>query len=547
MEPMRTRRLPATLAALCLTTTVVAQEPAETPRTLNDRERAAHLLSRLAYGARPGEIDRVVAMGIDVWLEQQLGAKEAKDPRLADRMSEFQTLHLNIAECADYISTPAEEQRTQAGQRAARRKRQIPRNELMEAVALRAAFSDRQATEVMSEFWRNHFNVSFTKGQQIYAQIPDYERTVIQENIWGDFPTMLADSATHPAMLNYLDNYLSRRPPSKQELAEIERRTKRKTGSKDRAEEAVALASQRGLNENYARELLELHTLGVDNVYKQKDVIAVAECLTGWTVETGRRSSREFQFNASMHVEGDRRVLGKRMREDKDGGPGQGMAVLELLGKHDGTADFIAMKMVRFLVADQPPERLVKEVSKVYRKTDGDLTAMVRAIVDSDEFWDPANVRSKFKTPYEYVISAIRVTGCEVGRLGSLERYMQAMGQPIYHCDDPTGYYDTADAWLDPGVMALRWEFAVDLANGKVQGVLIPDTFYDQIPTDIPPRLWQHHLTELILPGGAGERTRAALATVTSEYLDKKRVPDLYELGPQLVGLLLGSPEFQQQ
>ena len=547
---MRLSRLPAALLAFCLASAggaVQAQEVVDTPRTLNDRERVAHLLSRLAYGARPGEIDRVVEMGIDAWLDDQLGQKDAQDPRLADRLSEFQTLHLDIAGCAAYISTPASEQKTEAGRRAARRKQQIPRNELMEAVALRAAFSDRQATEVMADFWRNHFNVSFTKGRNIYAQVPDYERTVIQDNVWGDFPTMLTASATHPAMLNYLDNYLSRRPPSKQELKELERKTKRRTGSEDRAEEAVALASQRGLNENYARELLELHTLGVDNYYKQKDVIAVAECLTGWTIQSGRDSTREFLFNGGMHVEGDKKVLGKRMKEDKAGGPGQGMAVIELLGKHEGTAEFLAMKMVRYLVADVPPKRLVGEVTKVYQKTGGDLTAMVRTIVESEEFWDPSNVRSKFKTPYEYVVSAIRVTGCEVGSLGSLERYMQAMGQPLYHCDDPTGYYDTADAWLDPGVMALRWEFAVDLANGKVQGVLIPDTFYDQVPADVPPRLWQHYLTELILPGGAGERTRAALATVTSEYLDKKRVPDLFELGPQLVGLLLGSPEFQQQ
>ena len=164
---MRTRRLPASLVALSLASAVVAQEPAETPRTLHDRERAAHLLSRLAYGARPGEIDRVVEMGVDAWIDQQLGVAEAKDPRLEDRLSEFQTLHLSISECVDYTSTPASEQNTPAGQRAARRKQQIPRNELMESVALRAAFSDRQATEVMCEFWRNHFNVSFTKGRNI--------------------------------------------------------------------------------------------------------------------------------------------------------------------------------------------------------------------------------------------------------------------------------------------------------------------------------------------------------------------------------------------
>lgn len=531
--------------ALLAVTPLAAQE-VETP-PLNERERAAHVLSRLAYGPRPGEVDRLVEMGVDAWLEDQLSAKPATDPRLADRLSEFQTLGLGVAECALFTYTPREDQQSEADQRLARRKRRIPRDELMEAVALRAAFSERQATEVMSEFWRNHFNVSFTKDQSIYAQIPDYERNVIMANVWGKFPDMLVASATHPAMLNYLDNRLSRKPPSKQELAELERRTKRRTGSRDRAEEAVQIASQRGLNENFARELLELHTLGVDNYYRQKDVIAVAECLTGWTIDGGREGSQLYQFNPDMHVDGSRKVLGKNMKEDKAGGPAQGMQVLEMLGGHKGTADFVAMKLVRFLVNDVPPEKLVQEVAKTYRKTDGDIQAMVRTIVESDDFFDPANVHCKFKTPYEYVISAIRVTGCDLGSLGSLERYLQAMGQPIYNCDDPTGYYDTSDAWLDPGVMALRWEFAVDLANGKVQGVRIPDTFYDQVPTDVPPRLWQHYLTQQVLPGGAGERTRAALATVTSEYLEKKRVPDLYELGPQLVGLLLGSPEFQQQ
>ncbi|MFK5955145.1 MAG: DUF1800 domain-containing protein [Planctomycetota bacterium] len=537
------------LVSVCLTllatSNLVAQEVEAAP--LTEQQRAAHVLSRLGYGPRPGEVARVIEMGVDAWLKQQLSYQDALDPRLADRLSEFQTLSMGIAECVSFTATPRNDKATIAEQRLARRKNRLPMEELMESVALRAVFSERQATEVMSEFWRNHFNVSFTKGQSIYPQMPDYEREVVQKYVWGTFPEMLVASASHPAMLNYLDNRLSRRPPSKQQLAEIQRRTKRKTGSKDRAAEAVQIASQRGLNENYGRELLELHTLGVDNFYKQKDVIAVAECLTGWTVDAGREGTRKYVFNADMHIRGNKHVLGKLIREDKDGGPGQGMALLKMLGKHKGTADFIAMKMVRFLVADVPPERLVKAVAKTYRKTDGDITAMVQTIVDSDEFWDPVNVHSKFKTPYEFVISALRVTGCEIGSLGALERYLVAMGQPIYNCDDPTGYYDTSDAWLDPGVMALRWEFAVDLANGKIDAVAIPDSFYEQVPADVPPRLWQHHLTQLVLPGGAGPRTRAALATVTSEYLEKKKVPDLFELGPELVGLLLGSPEFQQQ
>ena len=531
--------------SLLAVSNLAAQE--EGPAPMTEQQRAAHVLSRLAYGPRPGEIDRLVEMGVDVWLKEQLGHKDSENPRLADRLSEFQTLSMGIAECVSFTSTPRNEKASAAEQRLARRKNRIPMDELMESIAFRAVFSERQATEVMSEFWRNHFNVSFTKGQSIYAQMPDYERVVIQENLWASFPEMLTASATHPAMLNYLDNRLSRKPPSKQQLADLERRTKRNTGSEERATEAVQIASQRGLNENYGRELLELHTLGVDNFYKQKDVIAVAECLTGWTTDSKREGTRKYVFNPDMHIDGNKHVLGKLMREDKDGGPGQGMALLEMLGKHKGTADFIAMKMVRFLVADVPPEKLVAEVAKTYRKTDGDMKAMLQTIVESDEFWNPSNVRSKFKTPYEFIISALRVTGCEIGSLGKLERYLVAMGQPIYNCDDPTGYYDTSDAWLDPGVMALRWEFAVDLANGKVDAVAIPDAFYDQVPVDVPPRLWQHHLTQLILPGGAGPRTRAALATVTSEYLEKKKVPDLFELGPELVGLLLGSPEFQQQ
>lgn len=523
-------------------------DPAAAP--LNDRERAAHLLSRLSYGARPGENDRLMEMGTEAWLKEQLQEKDPSDPRLKSWLSEYQTLSLSVKDCAEFIYTERERGKTptKEEQRAERKKRRIPLDEVVWSTALRAVYSDRQATEVMGEFWRNHLNVSFTKGQNIYATVPHYESTVLRKNIWGKFPDMLKASATHPAMLYYLDNHLSRRPPSKQELAEIERKTKRKTGSEERAVEAVQIASQRGLNENYARELLELHTLGVDNYYKQKDVIALAEILTGWTVDGGRKGSQEFMFKTSMHVRGDIKLLGKRFPEDQEKGPGQGMSVLNMLGEHKGTADFVAMKMVRFLVADVPPEKLVAQVAKTYRKTKGDLTAMVQTIVESDDFWSRANYRTKFKTPYEFILSALRVTGADIDRQASIGRYLQEMGQPIYHCDDPTGYYDTSDAWLDPGVMALRWEFATDLAGGKVRGVKIPDTFFDQIPHDGPPRLWQHHLTKLILPGGAGDRTRAALATVTSEYLDKKkRVPDLYEIGPTLVGLLLGSPEFQQQ
>jgi len=519
---------------------------------LNERERAAHLLARFAYGPRPGEVDQVIAKGVDAWLDDQLQEKPVTDPRLLPVLREYETLDMSIKECFDFTEPPPRksgEQPTPEERRAERAQRMIPVQEVVWSTALRAVYSDRQATEVLAEFWRNHFNVSFTKGNRIFSQVPDYEREVIRANVWGDFPTMLKASAQHPAMLYYLDNHLSRRPPSKQELKEIERRTKRQTGSEERGAEAAQIASQRGLNENYARELLELHTLGVDNVYKQKDVIALAEVLTGWTYSGGRKGTHEFAFKATMHVDGPIKVLGKRFAEDKENGPGQGLEVIDMLGEHKGTSQFIAMKLVRFFVADVPPASLVDKVAKTYRKTDGNIPSMIRTIVESEEFWSRENYRTKFKTPHEFVISALRIAGVTIEKETGLTKYMQEMGQPLFQCDDPTGYYDTSDAWLDPGVMALRWEFATDLALGKIKGVTIPETFYDQIPHDVPARLWQHHLTTLVLPGGAGPRTRSALATVTSEYLERKgkRVPDLYEIGPTLIGLLLGSPEFQQQ
>ena len=400
---------------------------------------------------------------------------------------------------------------------------------------------------MLSDFWRNHFNVSYTKGGPADFLITEYDREVVRGHALGSFPEMLMASAKHPAMLHYLDNHLSRRPPSKQELAEIERRTRRRTDSRERGEEAAQIAAQRGLNENYARELLELHTLGVDNVYKQKDVIAVAEALTGWTFDSGREGEWGFRFRSEMHVKGDKRVLGRKVREDNDnGGVGEGEEIVAMLAEHKGTAEFIATKLARFFVSDRPSASIVKAVASVYRKSDGSIPDMVRTIVAHEDFWAPEAVRSKFRTPFEFLCAALRAVNAEVFDANRCLGALRDMGQPILHCDDPTGYYDTAESWLDPGVMATRWSFALDLATGKVKGVEIPVEFFDDLPQDVP-RLWQHHLTKRLLPGGAGQRTRNALSTVTDEYLTKSRVPDSRELGPTLVGLLLGSPEFQQQ
>jgi len=540
-------------ALLVLATALPVAQEMNQDAPLSERERAVHLLNRLGFGPAPGEIERVMTMGATAWLDEQLAPAPAQDPRLLAALEKFETLGMSPAGVTqwvyqEYIGKGFNyDSLTQEQQRAVRDRRREPGRELVQSVLFRAALSDRRVEEVMCDFWRNHLNVSFTKGDSIEVQVNDYERMVVQRHALGSFGEMLQASARHPAMLNYLDNSLSRRPPSKLELAEIERNAKRSTGSRERAAEAVEIAAQRGLNENYARELLELHTFGVDNGYDQDDVITLAEALTGWTYEGGNRASQEFAFRPDMHVVGDKRLFGRRFTEDDDGGPGQGEAIIAYLAGHKHTARFVALKLTRYLVADVPPQKLVDEVAKVYQKTDGDVPAMVRAIVDSDEFWKREHFQAKFKTPNEFVISAVRAIGGEISDVRSLQGALIAMNQPPYNCDDPTGWYDTAESWLDPGVLAKRWQFALQLADGKVDGVSIPTTFWQCVPEDAPAETWQHHLTRVILPGGAGERTRAALASVTSDYLKKHKVADLRELGPQLAGLLLGAPEFQKQ
>lgn len=514
---------------------------------LTARERAVHLLSRMAYGPRPGDIALVFEMGEEAWIDAQLEPGPHGPPALRERLAGLATLQMSPLECRDHVEIPLGPDPTREETRERNEARKIPSRELTQAVVLRAIYSDRQLEEVLCDFWRNHFNVSFTKAYPAAIYIPDYERTVIQAHVLGTFPDMLRASAHHPAMLNYLDNELSRRPPSKQKLAEIERKVRRETGSRERGEEAALIASRRGLNENYARELMELHTLGVDRGYRQKDVVAVAEALTGWGIDSGKEGTLGFRFRQDRHIAGNKEFLGHILRKDKEKGPAQGERVLEVLGRHKTTAEFIAIKLVRYFVDDEPPQQLIDKVAKVYKKKDGDIPAMVRAILVSKEFWSRAHYRSKFKTPYEFVASAVRVTGAEVDESNGLHRALASMGQPTYHCDDPTGWYDTADAWLDPGVMARRWQFALELAAGKVKGVRVPDSVYAELKTAETAQQWMQEMVAEILPGGASSRTLAMLNQVVRRHQDRGARSDLEQLGPKLLGLTLGSPEFQRQ
>ncbi len=510
---------------------------------LTETERAMHALSRLAFGPRPGQLNEVLDVGVDKWIDEQLESKPHTSEALDGHLSGLETIHMTTGECREFADSPLKPDATREERRKRNDLRNQPILELTQAVALRAIHSDRQSEEVLCEFWRNHLNVSFTKGYPAQTYIPNYEERVVRANVLGNFPDMLGASAKHPAMLHYLDNYLSRKPPSKAELNDIEIKARNQAGSRDRGVEAAAIAAQRGINENYARELLELHTLGVDREYRQKDVIAVAESLTGWTIDEGRKATYNFIFNHDMHIAEDRHFLGSTLRKDKQKSTGQGDRIFEILSNHKGTAEFIATKLVRYLTSDVPPPELVKLVAKTYLKSKGDIPSMVRTITGSDLFWARENYRCKFKTPFEFLVSALRVTDAEITKPEMLGKGLTVMGQPIYSCDDPTGYYDTAEAWLDPGVLAPRWNLALQLARGDLKGVQMPDSFFYELPTEKGALRWMQAMIAKVLPAGASSRTLAMLFQV----IQGEKNPDFEKLGPVALGLLLGSPDFQQQ
>ena len=538
------RLLLLAFAATISTSTGFAQERESQDVTpLNETEKIRHLLSRFSFGPTPGLVEKVRKMGIDRWFEEQLKGELQEGQELGERLAGYSSLDLDGKELMKKFRTPRGEPGSKQ-RKESDRLRNIPRTETRNAVIIRSIYGANQVREVASDFFRNHLNVDVNKGELRYI-LPDWEREVIRNEALGNFGDMLAKSSKHPAMLVYLDNALSRRPLSKAELKGVEINTRVKTGSRERGEESVQIAMQRGLNENYARELLELHTLGVDNGYKQKDVIEVAKILTGWTADISS-AKFGFCFKPSMHCIGEKWVLGKRYRGSKKEEVTEGEKLIANLVREKGTADFLAWKLCRFFVDDNPPEAMVKRVARVFKSSKGKLPSVYRAIYKDPEFFKPRWFQSKFKRPFEFLVSTIRATGAEVSSTDTLHKLLAELSEPIYECEDPTGYYDQAEAWRDPGVMAVRWRFAMDLAHGRVKGVRIPDSFYEGLHPKIH-RAWKDQLAERLLPAGMSEQTQMVLDSVVREHLDLWDDPRPEQLGPVIVGLLLGSPEFQRQ
>lgn len=505
--------------------------------SMSEDEKIRHLLDRFTPGATTTLVEEVRARGRRAWFEDQLRGDLPESGELKRRTAKLETLDLPTSEILARYDRKEGPNATPQEKKEVRRLGALPAGELFQWIVWRSVYGGRHVREAACDFFRNHFSVSVDKDLRFL--LTAWERDVILAKPLGRFGDLLEATARHPAMLVFLDNHLSRRPPTEAELREIEQRVRRQSGSEERAEEAVSIARQRGLNENYARELLELHTLGVDNLYTQQDVIEVAMCLTGWTQ---RRRDGSFLFEARMHCPGDKTFLGQTIREDRSG-PGEGRQVLDILKRHPATAKFLSWKLCRWFVNDRPDPEMVGRIAEVFLQTDGDLARTLLALVEDPAFYARENLRAKFKRPWEFVVSALRATQADVTGPAGVNQALTAMNEPLYRCADPTGYYDQAEAWCDPGAMAARWAFASDLVAGRIAGVRVPDSLYADLPVDRPSE-WREILARKILPAvGIGRETSAHIDRLVA----KKPKGRPSEVGPLIVAALLGAPEFQRQ
>ena len=541
-----------------------------------DTDTVVHVLNRLGYGPRPGDVDRVRQLGVEAYIEQQLHPERLPDTTLAQRLTAFPTIGLSTSEIARDYYAPAEAIRraeqqaagragqpptqptsmagdpTMMGQpaaparqqaspelQAARQKEQQILQDLMQARMVRAVTSEHQLEETLVDFWFNHFNVFSGKGQ-VRVYLTEYEREAIRPHALGNFRDMLGAVAESPAMLFYLDNFQNVDPKAAQrqadeQLARQQQAQARGRGrggarqqtqeQREQQEQRLMQARNRGLNENYARELMELHTVGVDAGYTQADVIAVARAFTGWTIDRPRDGG-VFQFNAQLHDNDPKVVMGTKITA---GGKKDGEAVLDLLANHPATAKFIATKLARRFVSDEPPTSVVDRAAKVFLSTKGDLREVTRAIVTSPEFFSVEARRAKVKTPLEFVASAVRASGANVTVVAPLVQALRDQGMPLYGAQPPTGWGDTAEDWVNTGALLKRLNFAIELAGGRFRGVRVA---VRQLAPDTSEATRDALVSRLIA---------SPISNITRDTLSKAESPQ------HLIALTLGSPEFQKR
>ena len=621
---------------------------------LPEQKRALHLLNRLTFGPRPGDVDRVKAIGIDKWIEQQLHPDKLNDSELDARLQSFPTLAMSTRQLIENFPPPeliraiadgkqslptdpveravyvaqldryeekqekkqesnsiagdADNRLEKMGKAAvtegdgtsaqtrlqalldmspdARLKallamsaeqrralspalkgkneeltagmtpkqheivmaianpQEVVADELMQSKILRETYSERQLQEVMTDFWLNHFNVFIGKGMDHYF-LTAYERDVIRPHTMGKFEDLLVATAQSPAMLFYLDNWLSVGPNSEKATGIAASRRGKWTVPRKPGKRV-------GLNENYGRELMELHTLGVNGGYTQKDVTEVARVFTGWTVKPPREGG-EFTFDERMHDLGEKIVLGHRI---KFRGKKEGLEVLHILAHHPSTAKLISTKLAIRFVSDNPPQTLVNRMAQTFLKKDGDIREVLKTMLASPEFWEEDDYRAKVKTPLEFVVSSLRVTEADITDATALVRRLQRMGMPLYGMQPPTGYPMKAEAWVNSSALLERMNFALALSTGRLKGVRVDsERLLDRESTSpLVAQAESQQTLELLeaslLGGEVSQQTHQTIAARLNDPQISQRKLDDPARTPNvnlIAGLLLGSPEFQRR
>jgi uncharacterized protein (DUF1800 family) len=601
-------------------------------------EAILHAMNRLAYGPRPGDVERVRQMGLAKWIDQQLAPNSIDDRALNARLENLPTLSMSSAQLiAEYpqpkqaaiqaakradAATNSNQQSTNAdageatvapppstsaavGQSASNNspevnvadqasvpvsmktkpsqanpdvaanlatpgagKRNIlsgpdpnavPRviadnskkpqrviEELAMAKVTRAIYSERQLQQVMDDFWFNHFNVYAAKGEDKWY-LTSYERDVIQPRTLGKFKDLVTATAESPAMLFYLDNFLSADPNAAQRQAALRamRQNRGRFGRPPQPQNQQPKKNARGLNENYGRELMELHTLGVEGGYTQKDVTELARCFTGWTIDKPRLNP-QFKFDEKLHDPDQKIVLKKKIHA---GGMKDGQQGIELLVRQHSTAKFISTKLARRFVSDNPPAPLVARMAKTFESSDGDIRAVMHTMIYSPEFWSREAYRAKIKTPFELVVSAVRALGADADTSMPLVQWVGRIGEPLYQCQPPTGYADNAEAWVNSGALLNRLNFSLTLAGNKIRGSRADVASLLGVDAT-EPKVALERALQIFLGGQASPTTLETLQKqLDSPQVLQAKLDDpvkKVDLGV-VTGLVLGAPEFQRR
>jgi uncharacterized protein (DUF1800 family) len=613
-------RIAVSAAVVATAPSVIAAQSAS--RMIEGREQTAdqqvlHVLNRLGFGPRPGDVAKVRSMGVDAWIEQQLRPDRIDDAETTRFVADQYPMLAKTAGDLYREFPPQNVQRAQARLRGDSSRRPTMEDSLAAVATLRrsnqfvaqltsskvarATMSERQLEEVMVDFWSNHFNVFAGKGQTRFY-LTDYDRTVIRPHAMGKFRDLLGAVAKSPAMLFYLDNSQSIADSGRSTLEgrgggagrgnrALDNRRRQLAAARGRdTMQALPQRRPRGLNENYARELLELHTLGVDGGYTQKDVIEVARALTGWTIASPRleavdptmaRRARQagmepgaFVFRPQVHDAEQKVVLGRSLKAGR--GIEDGEDVLDIVSKHPSTAKYVARKLVVRFVSDVPPQTLVDRAAATFTRTDGDIREVVRTIVTSPEFFSSTAYRSKVKSPFEVVVSALRAMNAAPDPTPRTAQIVAQLGQQIYGHQAPNGWPETGDAWMNTGAILNRINFGLTMAAGRVPGVTLSRWPSTATLRDAPRDRQVDGVVSALLGGAISTDTRAVLTSGENPLLssgapdttmrtmtdntqpmrERRRqqgrganfsdIPPLTGLA-QVVGLALGSPEFQRR